>query len=613
MSDELLDLYNRELDYFRKLAGEFGDKHPKIAGRLRLSERVEDPHVSRLIEGFAYLNARVRLKIEDEFPELCEAILNVLYPEYLAPLPSCSIVQFELNKTQFELTEGYQIPRKSSLTTQEIEGQPCRFRTCYPVDLWPFSLASAQVSTPPFNVPPTSISQQSKGLVRLELKTYSDRVTFQQLPLDKLRVFLNGDTRYVYDLHELILNNSLGVVLATSDKDQKPVTLPASCLKPVGFARTETLIDYSPRTRLGYHLLTEFFSFPSKFLFFDLILPPDTLERLPATSNVCVYIFLQHIHRNLENLPASSFQLGATPAINLFEQRCEPIRVAATRSEFRVVPDARRPLANEVYSVNQVTLTSQQRQQLHLSPFFSANHHPTSERPAFWYAKRKKTEIAADQFNVSEDLGSDVFLNLVGLDSQNRSRDFDQWTLDVEATCFNRDIPNRLPVQTTMTLEAGNALASTKMLVHPTVTTRPDLRDELYWRLISHLSLNHLSLTNNDSNTESLKEIIRLYNFSRHRAGNAMLDGLVKMHARRIVGRVGGPLAGGFCKGTEIELILNEEKFSGGGHYLFASVLDRFFGLYASLNSFTQTVLRTQQQEQTICRWPPRSGESEHD
>lgn len=613
MSDELLDLYNRELAYFRNLAGAFADKHPKIAGRLRLSERVEDPHVSRLIEAFAYLNARVRLKIEDEFPELCEAILNTLYPEYLSPFPSCSIVQFKLQESQFELVGGYKIAPKTKLTTQEIDGEPCRFRTCYPCEVWPFNLQSASVETPPFNVPPTPFSQEAKGIVRLELKTFNDRITFDQISMDKLRVFLNGESRYVYDIYELIMNNVTGVVVASSDKDQKPVTLNPDCIKPVGFEFDESMIDYSAKTRMGYHLLTEFFVFPQKFMFFDITgLDASVLSRAGKTSTLCIYLFLDRLYQNLENLPGSTFQLGATPAINLYEQRCEPIRITSSRSEFRVIPDARRPLANEVYLVNKVSVTSQNRQNIELHPFYSANHKKTSDDHSFWFGKRKKTEIAADQFNASEDLGTDVFVNLVGLDTQNHARDFDDWTMEVEATCFNRDYPNRLPSNTSMTPESGSAMVTTKCIVHPTETIRPPLRDEAYWRLISHLSLNHLSLTNNEENTEALKEIIRLYNFSRQRAGDVIVDGLVDISARRCVTRMGGAFASGFCKGTEIQVTLNEDKFSGGGHYLFGSVLDRFFGLYATINSFTKTVLRTQQQEQDLCDWPPRTGEISH-
>lgn len=613
MSDELLDYYNRELAYFRKMANDFADQHPKIAGRLRLNERAQDPHVSRLIEAFAYLNARVRLKIEDEFPELCEAILNVLYPEYLSPFPSCAIVQFELQKSQLELICGYTIPKNSRLTSEEIDGEPCRFQTCYPTEVWPMTLESAKVETPPFEVPMTPHSTEAKAIVRLELKTLSDRVKFSQLSMSKLRVCLNGDSRYVYDLYELIMNNSMGVLLAASNNDQSPVSLPSGCIAPVGFEPQESLIDYSAKSRLGYHLLTEFFLFPSKFLFFDITgINPSVLAQAGRESTLCFYIFLDQIHENLQNLPQSTFQLGATPVINLYQQRCEPIRVSSTKSEFRVVPDARRPLANEVYAINRVTVTSQNRQNVELLPFYSATHQQANERPCFWFANRRKSEIPADQFNVSEELGTDLFLNIVGLDANNQARDFDNWTMEVEATCFNRDYPNRLPTNTNLESESGSSMVTTNCIVHPSSTIRPDLRDEAYWRLISHLSLNHISLTNNENNTESLKEIIRLYNFGKKRLNDVMLDGLVDINARRVVSRVGSVLASGFCKGTEIEVTLNEDKFSGGGHYLFGAVLDRFFALYASINSFTKTVLRTQQREDAICAWPPRTGESNH-
>ncbi len=336
MSDELLDFYNRELAYFRKLAGAFAEKHPKIAGRLQLGERVEDPHVSRLIEAFAYLNARVRLKIEDEFPELCQAILNVLYPEYLSPFPSCSIVQFELQKSQFELVNGYTVPPKTQLTTQEIDGEPCRFRTCYPAEVWPFSLESARVDTPPFSVPPTPLSAEAKGVVRLELKMYSDRVKFHQLGIKRLRVFLNGDSRYIYDLYELIMNNAMGVLLASSDKDQKPVALPADCITPVGFELEDSLIDYSAKSRMGYHLLTEFFVFPFKFLFFDINgLKPDILSRVGRDSTLCIYVFLQmHSSQSSE----SAFQL-----VSIGRDACDQSLSTALRADSSVFDAVRIP------------------------------------------------------------------------------------------------------------------------------------------------------------------------------------------------------------------------------------------------------------------------------
>ena len=611
MSEELLDLYNRELSYFRKLAGAFSEKHPGIAGNLKLGERVEDPHVSRLIEAFAYLNARVRLKIEDGFPELCEAILGVLYPEYLNPVPSRAIVSLKLHRSQIEMFDGFHVPAGSPLETQLIDGEPCRFRTCYPVHAWPIEMVDGLVETPPFVVPRTEWSNTAKGVVKLKLKTYADRIRFNQFSIDRLRFFLNGDSRYIYDLHELLLNNAVGVLVASSDKDDNPVHLPADVIQPVGFEQHESLLPQTSRHRPGYHLLTELFVFPEKFLFFDVHRLSEAIAgQVGESSELNIYIFLNRIHRNLEkSIAPNTFQINATPIVNLFEQRCEPVLVKATRSEFRLVPDARRPLLNEIYSIDSVKATSPERQQLTLSPLYSANHASQPGQQSFWCASRRKTEIVEDVLNAAEDLGTDLYLSVVGVDTRNHFRDFEGWTIEVMATCLNRDYPNRLPGNTEFSLTDAGEVLSCDCLVHPSVTARPNFRDEGYWKLISHLSLNHLSLEDTEQGAESMREMLRLYNVSNLRRSEQMIEGLLNLSTRRIVSRIGGELSSGFCKGTEITVLLDEDKFSGGGHYLFGAVLDRFFSLYTSINSFTKTVLKTQQQEVSLCSWPARIGD----
>ncbi len=612
MSDELLDFYNRELSYFRKLAGGFAEKNPGIAGRLRLGERVEDPHVSRLIEAFAYLNARVRMKIEDEFPELCQAILSVLYPDYLTPFPSCSIVRFHLQRSQMELLDGFDIPAGTELDSQSIDGTPCRFRTCYPATAWPFDLIDGEIQTPPFVVPQTDLSQTAKGVVKLKLKMFADRVKFNQLSLDKLRFFLHGDSRYIYDLYELILNNATGVLVASSDKAPFSVQLPPDVLTQVGFQLDESLLPKTARSRHGYHLLTELFVFPEKFLFFDINRLDEAIRsQASADSELSIYIFFDRMPRNLEkNIATSSFHLGATPAVNLFEQRAEPILIRSASSELRVTPDVRRPLFNEVYTVNRVTATSPDQKTVEMQPFYSTKHRSSNEEGCYWFADRRDSVIREDALNAAENLGTDVFLNLVGLDAKKRARDFQGWTIDVETTCFNRDYPNRLPANSSLTPVANAELVQTTTVVHPSETVRPNHRDEAYWRLISHLSLNHISLEEQENGAEALQEILRLYNLSQQRAAEMMIDGVEQIGTRRIVTRIGGELSSGFCKGTEITVTLNEDNFTGGGHFLFGSVLDRFFAQYTSINSFTKTVVKTRQQESSLAVWPARVGET---
>ncbi len=609
MSDELLEFYNSELNYFRRLSEEFARQHPKIAGRLKFEKQGEDPHISRLIEAFAFLNARLRLKMEDEFPELCQAFLNILYPEYLNPIPSCGVVSLSLPASQFGLKNGYNVKVRTELTTAPIDGEPCRFRTCFPVKLWPIAMAAAGVQTPPFTGPPTTLGDRAKGVVRLQLKCFSPDVPFDQLSLEKLRFYLNGESRYVFDLYELLLNNTHGIAVATSDTDTDPVILPADVISPVGFNSDEALLDYSARARLGFHLLTEFCAFPQKFLFFDLALDKATLAKAGKFQSLNVYIYLNEMPRNLENnIPASAFCLGATPIVNLFQQRAEPIMLKPTEGEYRVVPDARRALANEVYSIDKV-IANTNGNDIEVFPFYSANH-PTTDSAAnlFWFSNRRKVEVAPFGREHNQDLGTDVYLSLTGLDG--RDAQTSTRTIDVYTTCLNRNYPNELPRGTKFSLSGGDAMVQTQLLHHPTETRRPQLTDQSHWRLISHLALNHLSLTDDDYGATSLREMLRLYNFTNNRAIDMMIDGLLSSKTRRMVGRVGGSVSAGFCKGTEIQLVIDETKFSGGGEYLFSCVLERFLAMYTSINSFTKTIVETRQGKR-FDKWPLRTGDTE--
>lgn len=607
MSDELLPYYQRELAFIRKLGGEFAEAHPKIAGRLRMGADVaEDPHVARLIESFAYLNARTRHKLEDDFPEITEAMLGVLYPHYLAPIPSAAIVRFSLDSSQSELTAGHAIDAGSTLETEPIDGQPCRFRTSYPVKLWPVELKAATCKGHPFAAPPTRLAGDAVAAVRLQLETFSPKLTFAQLPLGKLRFFLSGQSQYVHDLYELLMNNALGVVLASSADDKNPIVLGKDSLQPVGFERDEGLLEYSPRSFLGYRLLSEYFAFPEKFLFFDIAgLSPDALAKIGNWLEI--FILLNRHRPDVEkNVTKETFQLGCTPVVNLFRQRAEPIALTQTQHEYRVVPDARRPLAHEIYSVDRVIATSPDHQEVEFHPFYSIkhNHDPRRER-AFWYAARRPAGYAGGQ----ADHGTEIFLSLVDLDFQPAAPA--EWTLDVETTCLNRDLASRLPFgggQPYLQL-SGGALAKVSCLTPPTATLRPALRHGTLWRLISHLSLNHLSLVDGEEGAEALREILKLYDFADSAGTRAVIDGVLSIRSRRVVGRVGGDVAAGFCRGVEATLHFDEERFTGSGVFLFAAVLERFLGLYSSINSFIKTIATTNKREEALHRWPPRAGD----
>ncbi len=610
MSDELLPFYNRELSYLRRLGAEFAQAHPKIAGRLRLGpDTSEDPHVERLIEAVAYLNARIRHKIEDDFPEITDALLGILYPHYRAPIPSMAIVQLELDAGQNDLVTGYALPRNTPIETEAIDGEPCRFRTCYPVTLWPIELKSAALLPPPFAAPATPHSGEAAAVLRLVLTCRADTVRFAQLTLDSLRFFLKGQAQHVYPLYEILFNNVLEVALANSADDPNPVLLEKGAVQPAGFGKDEGMLPYPARSFLGYRLLSEFFTFPDKFLFFDL-----TELAAPALTGIGnrleVYLYLNRSSSDLaQNLSADTFRLGCTPIVNLYRQRAEPIQLTHAEHEYRVAPDARRPLAHEVYTIDRVTATSPEGESVEFQPFFSVKHAVDRDgqgvaQQAFWYGTRRP----AMQVEGRVDPGTEVYLALVDLGF--RPCAAAEWTVDVETTCLNRDLPARLPFggdQPRLQLsEGGAAVSRIACLTPPTRTFRPALKYGAYWKLISHLSLNHLSVV--DGGAEAFREIVALYNFADSEETRSMIAGIADVRSRPIVGRVRNEAGDALCRGVEVTISFDERRFSGSGLFLFASVLERFLALYCTVNSFTKLIVTVEGRKGELRRWPPRLG-----
>jgi type VI secretion system protein ImpG len=601
MADDLLTYYERELSFVRQIGAEFAAKYPKMAGRLLLeADRSADPHVERLIQAFAFLAARIQHKIDDEFPEITDALLSVLYPHYLAPLPSLSIVQFVLDPDQGKLSGGYRIERGAMLASQRVNGEPCRFRTCYPVCLWPVEVASARLETPDRG----GSSVRAAAAIRLELRCLGG-TTFAQLELDRLRFFLQGESQLVHALYELLLHNTRQVQLRPIEprKGLQPVVLSPDCLRAVGFSPEEGLLPYTPRSFLGYRLLQEYFTFPEKFFFVDLG-ELDRAARAGFSERMEVLILLDRMPRLEQPINAGTFRLGCTPIVNLFEQIAEPIRLDRTQSEYCVIPDLRRRHATEVYSIDTVTSTSPYLQEpLHFRPFYSFKHAAAREQQqAFWYATRRPSQQKWDA-------GTEVYLSLVDLNFQPKLPAVE--TLTIHTTCSNRDLPGKLPFggeSGYFELEGAAPIKrQVRCLTKPTQTIRPPLRRGAQWRLISHLSLNYLSIC--DGGREALQEILRLYDFSDSPVIQQHIAGITNVTSRRVVGRPPSMPWNGLCRGLEVSIEFDEEMYVGSGVFLFASVLEKFLGLYASLNSFSQLIATTQQRTEPLKRWPPRAGE----
>jgi type VI secretion system protein ImpG len=605
MTGELLPYYEQELTFIRQMAAEFKEKYPAVAGGLLLEPNIcDDPHVERLIEAFALLAGRVRHKLDDEFPEISEALLEVLYPHYLRPIPSQAILQLRLDPTLNAVTTPAEIPTGTAVHSRpDDDGHICSFQTCYPVKLWPIRVVTASVSTTNRFASP-GLPMDAAATIRIQMECLGG-LKLSQLPLDSIRFYLDGERDAVHTLYEFLFLHTLRVSMrALPAKEGAQATLDSASLRQVGFTSREGSLPYSDRSFLGFRLLQEYFSFPEKFLFFD----PTGLDHVAIGefgSSFEILIFLKaadYKHRLValeQSVTASTFQLGCTPIINLFDRTAEPIRVSQTKSEYRIIADQHRQLSTEVYSVKGVTSSaSYQGKPRTYAPFYSLRHGREESNQYFWYAHRRPS------FR-KDDSGTEVYLSLVNLDFKPGLPPVDM--LNLHVTCTNRDYASRLKLTREFgELETeGACLVQARCLRKPTETIRPPLRRGLQWRLVSHLSLNHLSIV--EKGREALQEILRLYDFNDEPAIRKQIAGIVAVSSKPCVSRVLSETGVAFCRGTEVTIEFDESEYVGAGVFLLSSVLERFLGLYAAVNSFSRLTVKTN--KGVLKRWQPLAGE----
>ncbi len=608
MSDPLLPYYDRELNAIRRLAADFAAAHPKIAGRLRLSGNMtDDPHVARLLEGVAFLAARVQHRLDDEFPELTDALLNVLYPHYLAPVPSAAIAEFQCQR---ELTAPVTIAPGLALETEPVRGETCRYRTTAPLTLWPLGVEAVRLSGLPLAAPPNPLASGAAALLRITLACASPQVTFAQLGLDRdkafrLRCHLRGAANLSLPLYELLCGHVLSVGYAIGPSDPAPVILPASAIEPAGFAADEALLPWPARSFSGFRLLTEYFAFPEKFLFVDFTgMEGKTL--LADSNRLDIFVWLDRASPELERaIDASAIALGCVPIVNLFPQRCEPIALTHTDTEYRIVADARRPASLEVWQVEKVRETRPDGGSRPWRPFYRLTHgDPEAGTPGGAYHVIRRTAPAALG-------GGETWL--APHDAEFDAEAPAHAVLSVDALCLNRDLPAALPFggghPLLRLVESSSVISRVSCLTAPTPTLRPELRGRGFWPLVSHLSLGHLSVVGGAEGAAALKEVLLLYDLRDSAETRAAIVALVAVSAAPGAARVPGGRSSTFCRGLDVTLEFDPRAWQGSGLYLLAAVLDRFLALHATVNSFTRTSARLHGRERrVVAAWPARAG-----
>ncbi len=628
MDPRLLEYYERELQHIRESGGEFAREFPKIAGRLGLdSFACADPYVERLLEGFAFLAARVQLKVDAEFPRFSQRLLEMVYPQCLAPLPSMVVVQMQPDLNDGSLATGFSIPRNTALRSRIAEGEQtaCEYRTAHDLTLWPLELIETEYLASASAVKgagATSCTGLKAGL-RLRLKC-SAGLNFSQLSLDQLTVFLRGGN-VAAGLYEQLFSNLLQVVIrpAGLPTSSAPIILPATSVKRSGFANDQSLLPYTHRSFSGYRLIQEYFAFPERFMFFELTGLQSALRKC-ETDSVDIFFQFNHNDKRLaEGVNLSHFNLFCTPAINLFPKRADRIHLTSRTTDNHIIPDRTRPTDFEVYSVNEVIgFGSQADHEMEFLSFYQTTDRRDLDASQAYYAlyrepRRTTTNLRKMKRSARAGyIGTEVFLSLVDSREAPYSNNLKQ--LGIATMCTNRDLPISLPLggkQSDFTILSGGPIEEIRCLAGPTAPKPSNAIQNVSWQLISHLSLNYLSLVNTDAEegAAALRQLLTLYGDRSNAQIQRQIQGLRSITTTPVIrratafGKTIRPTPISFGRGLEVTVEFEEAAFEGSGVSLLGAVLEEFFSRYVSLNSFTETVIKTTERGE-IKRWPTRMG-----
>jgi type VI secretion system protein ImpG len=621
MDPRLLKYYNRELQYIREMGGEFAGEYPKIAARLGLDGfECADPYVERLLEGFSFLAARVQLKLDAEFPRFTQHLLEMVYPHSLSPTPSMVIAQYQPNTEEAGLAEGFTVPRNLAMRSLLGKGEqtPCEYRSAHAVQLWPLEISGAEYLNNVSAVVDVKGPARKimKAGLRLRLRATAG-LSFDKLRLESLPVYLRGHDELPMHLYEQILANGIGMVVRSVDDPQGTQTfLDRSHLRRYGFAEDQSLLKIDSRSFTGYRLLHEYFAFPERFMFVDFAGIGPAVRRCTGGELEIIVLFDRLDARLDTAVTAQHLALFCTPAINLFPMRADHIHLSDQRPEYHVLPDRTRPMDFEVYSITGVTgIGSSADQEQPFLPFYSVSDMAHSDQRAYFTIRREPRLLSAKQRSYgprSSYIGSEAYISLVDANEAPYKSDLRQ--LAVNTLCTNRDLPLHMTVgkgNTDFNIEAGGPVSKVRVLAGPS-KPRPSSAytdGDTTWRLISHLSLNYMSLMDVDERhgAAGLRDLLMLYSDVGEAHIKKQIDGVKSVHAQPVTRRLPfeGPIT--FGRGQSITVTLDENAFQGTGVFLLGAVLDEFFARYVSINSFTETVIKTTERGE-IMRWPVRTG-----
>jgi len=645
MNREFLEFYNRELELLYERAGEFAEEFPGVAERLGgLTRESLDPGIAGLLEGCAFLAARVQLKLKSEFSEFTTGLLEQIMPNFLAPLPSAALVRAQPDFEDNNLEKGITYKSGSYIDATYIERESrisCRYRLSSDLTLWPFHLEEAKYfpATTPLQALGLEVTDRTRAGLKLTLRRRvsplgeeapADKVEkspIKRCPVDSLPVYIAAPEAEAISLYEQLFANCTRITMRYLDSfgDPKFISAHPDTLQQIGFEESERLFPVDDRVFAGFELMREFFSFPRKFLGFRLQNLAQVFRMIDAPAVDILFEFDDSIPRLAPVLNADHFTLYTVPVLNLFEMTCGRVPVRKQDHEYHVVPDRSRYLDFEAHRVIDVFAHYPgETDKVRVFPLYSTPDEAIPVHEALYYTvrrlPRRRTDSERRYGLLTNYTGSELYLSLrepARIDERRRIKE-----LSVRCYASNRHLTEHLPVGES---GADFTLVDDTNLVFDCVAgpTKPresiaflerkrrvrEPSGAILWKLINILSANHLGLTDRSPSegAEGLRELIAVFADLSDHVTERRLRGIQKISSRPLVRRLRQATGFNAARGIEITVTLDEKAFEGSGIFLLGALLDRFFAEYAAINSFTETVIRSTQRGE-IMRWPQRAG-----
>lgn len=604
--EKLLPYYERELSMLRRAGAEFAGRYPKLAGSLQLrGESCADPHVERLIQASAFLNARVAKLLDDGHGHFTDALLGMLYPHYLRPIPSCSIARIDYSGARAnDISSVSVLPRGASLKSLGQGATLCRFRTVYDVTVAPVVVSAMELEPYPHLPANLPLPPGAGCAIRIVIASTAAARGLASLDLPTLRVFIDGEASLRAALRDAMFMHTACACVEAQGQwrmlDRVPLT-------PAGLTADEALLPAASSEHAAYRLLSEYFAFPEKFDFVDI----DLAALAAAAPEDCTQLTLRLLLRDvrpdtsaariLRTLTADNLLPGCTPIINLFPHSATPIRINHTSSSYPLMADGLLGSACDIYSIDSVQMVNKTEEGSAVTdffPYYSLRHGEAESRKGhYWLAQRE--ELMAP--------GHEYALTMVDRDFS--PIDAEGGTASVRLTCTNRNLPHGLPYgRASGDLSTESAIGNfpIRMLRRPTLSYRLANDARRQWGLIAHLALNHRSLT--QEGLPALSAMLRLYAQQDSTISQRLIDGVTALSHHPATAWIRQTQGNAWLRGIEVHVSLDEEAYAGVGIHAFAQILDQLFALHVHLNSFTRLVVLSHLNGKELLRCPPRNG-----